>query len=148
MFDPNQFLTMEVTEANSTEYVPVPVGVYTAVIEKAEVRQWQKKDDPSISGLALDVTWIIDDAGVKEALQRDKVTVRQGIMLDLTESGTLDMGKGKNVNLGKLRAATDLNEPGKPFSFNHLPGRVGKVSVKHDIVNNAPQAKVDAVAHP
>ncbi len=147
MFDPSQFLDMQVAEANSTESIPVPVGVFTAVIEKVDVRQWAKKDDPSVSGLALDVIWIIDDANVKEALGRDKVTVKQGIMLDLAESGTLDTSKGKNVNLGRLRAALDLNVAGQPFSFNMLPGRVGKVSIKHEIYKGAPMANVDAVAH-
>lgn len=146
MFDPNAFLDMQVTETNDTKVIPVPVGEFVAVADKVDCRQWQSKADPSKSGLTLDITWLIDDAGVKETLGRDKVTVRQGIMLDLTESGGLDMGKGRNVGLGKLREGLNLNQPGQPFSFSMIPGRVVKVSVSHRIDGENIYAEVKGVA--
>lgn len=146
MFDPNAFLDMQVTENNDTKTIPVPVGEFTAVASKVDCRQWQSKNDPSMSGLTLDITWDIDDAGVKEALGRDKVIVRQGIMLDLTESGGLDMGKGRNIDLGKLREGLNLNQPGQPFSFSMIPGRVAKVVVSHRIDGENIYAKVKGVA--
>lgn len=146
MFDPNQFLNMTVEEANSTEFIPVPVGDFAAQVDKVELRPWAKKDDPSVAGLALDLTWDIQDASVKELMGRDKVTVKQSIMLDLTESGGLDMGKGRNVGLGRVRAATGLNAPGQPFSFLMLQGRMAKVHVAHEIYKGAPMHKIDAVA--
>ena len=130
MFSPEQFLDMQVTESNSTELIPIPIGDYLAIADKVEVKQWAKKDDPSVSGLKLQITWAIDDQAVKELLGRDKVTIRQDIMLDLTDGGTLDMGKGRNVGLGRLREAVDLNIPGQAFSFTMIPGRMAKVSVK------------------
>lgn len=130
-FDPNAFLNLTITEANSTQSVPVPVGEYTAVIEKVEPRTWQSRDDASKSGVALDVFYSIDDSNVKALLGRDKITVKQGIMLDLTDGGGLDMGKGRNISLGRLRDATGLNVPGQPFSFAQLPGRAVRVRVKH-----------------
>ncbi|UOF77844.1 hypothetical protein [Bacteriophage sp.] len=131
-FDPSSFLHATTTESNDTQLVPVPEGEYIAIAEKVDMRQWKKKDDPSATGLALDITWNIDDAGVKAALGREKVTVRQGIMLDVTDDGTgLDMGKGKNVGLGKLREALDLNQPGRPFAPSMIEGRMCKVQVKH-----------------
>ena len=105
MFSPEQFLDMQVTDANDTKVIPVPVGEYTGFVEEVKVRQWQSKKDPSMAGLALDIQWNIDDDGVKQLLGREKVTVKQGVMLDLTESGGLDMGKGKNLGLGRLREA-------------------------------------------
>lgn len=146
MFSPEQFLDMQVTESNDTKSIPVPVGEYTAVIEEVKVRQWQSKKDPSMSGLTLDVKWSVDDSAVKELLGRDKVTVNQGIMLDLTDSGGLDMGKGRNVGLGRLREALGLNAPGQPFSFMMLSGRVGKVSVSHRIDGENIFAEVKGVA--
>lgn len=146
MFNPDQFLDMQVTDANDTKLVPVPADEYTAVCEKVEVRQWQSKKDPSVSGLTLDVTWAIDNQSVKELLGRDKVTVRQGVMLDLTDSGGLDMSKGKNVGLGRLREAVDLNQPGQPFAFNMLPGRVVKIKVDHRIDGENIYAEVKGVA--
>lgn len=146
MFSPEQFLDMQVTESNDTKTIPVPVGEYTAVIEEVKVRQWQSKKDPSQSGMTLDVKWSIDDAAVKELLGRDKVTVTQGIMLDLTDSGGLDMGKGRNIGLGRLREALGLNAPGQPFSFMMLSGRVGKVSVSHRIDGENIFSEVKGVA--
>lgn len=146
MFSPEQFLDMQVTESNDTKTIPVPVGEYTAVAEEVKCRQWQSKKDPSMSGLTLDIKWSIDAPAVKELLGRDKVTVNQGIMLDLTDSGGLDMGKGRNVGLGRLREALGLNAPGQPFSFMMVSGRVAKISVNHRIDGENIYAEVKGVA--
>lgn len=131
-FDPKAFLDMTYNEANDTKRIPVPAGEHVAIITKVDTRTWQGREDPSKSGIALDVTYEIDSPQVKEALGRDKVTVTQGIMLDLTAEGMLDNGKGKNVDLGKLREATGLNVAGQPFGFRMLEGKVVKVLVVHD----------------
>ena len=149
MFDPASFIDQEIVGENSTFTVPVPVGDYMAIAEKVDVRQWTGKQDTTKSGLTLEVFWSIDDQGVKDMLGRDKVTVKQGIMLDLTEEGGLDMGKGKNVGLGKLRAALDLNNAGQAFSFNQIPGRMARVKVEHrpnDTNPESPYAEVKMVA--
>jgi hypothetical protein len=146
MFNPEQFLELQVTDANSTKSTPCPVGEYIAIVESVKARQWTKKDDPSIGGMAVDIVWSIDDAGVKQALERDKVNVKQGIMLDLTETGGIDTGKGKNVGLGRLREACGLNEPGRPFAFSMLTGRMAKVRIKHRVDGDNIYGEVDAVA--
>jgi hypothetical protein len=146
MFNPDQFLDMQVTDPNDTKTIPVPVGEYTAVIEEVKCRQWQSKKDLSVSGLTLDILWSVDDSAVKELLGRDKVTVKQGIMLDLTDAGGLDMGKGRNIGLGRLREALGLNTPGQPFSFSMIAGRVAKVSVSHRIDGENIYAEVKGVA--
>lgn len=146
MFDVNQFLDMQITESNDTKTVPVPVGEYTAVVEEVKCRQWQSKADPSKSGLTLDVIWAIDDQPVKDLLGRDKVTVKQGIMLDMTEAGGLDMGKGRNVGLGRLREALNLNVPGQPFAFSMLVGRLAKISVSHRLEGENIYVDVKGVA--
>lgn len=130
-FDPAQFLDMQMTESNDTVLRPVPVGEYVAVCTKVDVRPWQGKEDPTKSGMALDVLWEIDDAALQEELGR-KPTVKQGIMLDMNKTQTgFDMGKGMNVGLGRLREALGKNTPGMPFTFSMLPGNVAKVSVTH-----------------
>mgnify|MGYP006373107531 FL=1 len=146
MFSPDQFLDMQVTESNDTKLVPIPVGEYVAVVSEVKARPWTGKSDPSKSGIALDVQWDIDDAGVKQLLGRDKVTVKQGVMLDMTESGGLDMGKGKNVGLGRLREACGLNQPGQPFSATMLTGRVAKVKVEHRVDGENIYSEVKQVA--
>ena len=151
MFDANSFLETSVDQSNDTVSIPVPVGEYLAIAEKIEARPWQSKSDPSKAGMALDILWNIDDANVKALLGRDKVTVKQGIMLDVTPEGGLDMGKGKNINLGRLREACNLNVPGRPFSFRMVEGQMAKVKVTHRLDPNKPDviyAEIGAVAKP
>ena len=145
-FDPAKFAERTYTEANDTKRTPIPAGEYIALIEATKISTWTKKDDPTKSGLRLDVTWSIDDAGVKALLGRDKVTTIQGIMLDLTEDGEdLDMGKGRNVDLGKLREATGLNNPGQAFAFSQFPGRLAKIMISHRVDGDTIRADVKSV---
>lgn len=149
MFDASQFLDSQFNESNDTVSIPCPVGEYTAMAEKVDCRQWSKKDDPTVTGVTLDIQWKIEDENVKALLGRDSIIVKQGIMLDLNQSGGLDMSKGRNIQLGRLRAALDLNTPGSPFSFNMIPGRMAKVSVQHEADRNDPEviyARVKGVA--
>lgn len=131
MFNPDQFLEAVITDANSTSSLPVPVGEYIAVVKTIKAREWKGKNDPTQGGMILDVTWSIDDENVKAAMDRKEVTCRQSIMLDMSESGGLDISKGKNVGLGRLREALGLNVPGQPFKFDMIVGRPAKVSVAH-----------------
>lgn len=146
MFDANSFLNMSTTEANDTKLVPVPEGEYTAIATEVKADTWQSKADPSKAGLKLLVTWDIDSPDLKQELGRDKITVRQDIMLDTTESGGLDMGKGRNIGLGKLREAVGLNVPGQAFAPSMIQGRAAKVLVKHRVVDDNIYAEVKAVA--
>lgn len=128
-FDPSSLLETTFVEANDTKLIPIPEAEYLAVIEDSKINTWQSKDGAN-SGLRLDVNYMIDDQAAKDATGREKLSVRQGIMLDLTEDGkSLDMGKGKNVALGRLREAAGLNVPGQPFAIQMLPGRLVKIRV-------------------
>lgn len=146
VFDPQAFMNSQVQGANDTQFKPCPAGEYPAVIDSATPRQWTSKKDPSKSGVAVDVAWSIDSGAVLSELGRDKVVVTQGVMLDLTPAGGLDIGTGKNINLGRLREAIGLNDASQPFAFNMLVGKVARVKVEHEVYNNAPFAKVTAVA--
>lgn len=146
MFSVENFLDQQFDQANDTVSQPVPAGEFPAIIDKVECKQWASKADPSKAGLKLAITWLIDDGSVKELLGRDKVTVRQDIMLDMTDAGGLDMGKGRNISLGRLREATGLNTQGQPFSFAMLTGRCAKVKVDHRIADDKIYAEVKGVA--
>jgi len=143
-FDPQSFLDASITEANDTKVIPVPVGEYLGVIEKVTPRQWQSKDGTQ-SGIAIDIIWLIEDQDVKTFLGRDEVKCKQGIMFDMLPSGALDMSKGKNIGLGRLREAVGMNKPGQAFSFQSLPGLSAKVSVKHRLVEDDTFAEVKGV---
>jgi hypothetical protein len=54
-------------------------------------------------------------------------------MLDINDAGNLDMSKGRNVQLGRLREALGLNTPGQAFSFQMIPGRAAKILVKQRV---------------
>jgi hypothetical protein len=144
-FDPSTFLDVTINEANSTSSTPVPEGEYTAVAGEPAIREWRSQAKGT-SGLALDIPWTIDDSRVKEITGRDTNVVKQGLMLDTTESGALATGKGQNVGLGRLREALDLNSPGKPFSFRMIQGQVARVSVKHRVDGDQIFADVKGVA--
>lgn len=145
MFNPDTFLAQTIDQANDTKVVPCPPGEFTAFIKDFKARPWTSKKDPSMSGVALDVTWTVDSAEVKTLLDRDEVTVKQGIMLDMTEQGSLDMGKGKNVGLGRLREALGLNVPGQAFSFAMLTGQAAKITVTHRVDGEDVYAEVKMV---
>ena len=119
-FDPNNFLNDQVEGAMSTSQAPIPEGEYLAVIDSGDkgvaVRQTAKGQT------ILDILWEIQDGNLAEALGRQTVTVRQSIFLDVTPSGTLDRSKGRNVALGKLRAALNQNDPTRPWSLGNLKG--------------------------
>jgi hypothetical protein len=131
-FDAQSFLDSSVSGSNDTKVIPVPVGEYMGIISKVAPRQWQSKDGTQ-SGVALDIFWLIEDANVKQYLNREEVLVKQGLMLDLTDTGALDMTKGKNIGLGRLREAIGKNDANEQFSFAMLPGMSAKVVVSHRV---------------
>lgn len=130
-FDPNTFLADTVTGANDTKYIPVPQGEYPAIIKSVAARQMASKSDTSKQVTVADIVYEIDDATVKQVTGLDNPTVRQSVFLDLTPQGKLDMSKGKNISLGKLREALGLNDASRAFSFADLPGRAAIVAVEH-----------------
>jgi len=148
-FDANDFLNATINDSNDTKLIAPPENMsgegYMILAEKVDVQSWQKRDDPSKGGLRLDIQWEIQDEGVKSFCGRDKILCKQGIMLDLTDSGQLDMGKGKNIGLGKLREALGLNNPGQPFSFSMIQGRLAKGFVAHRVVGDAVYAEIKRV---
>lgn len=131
MFNPEQFMTTNYSDANSTKVIPVPEGEYPAQIKKVDFRQFDK-DDNTTSTLC-EVTWEPQDLSgtIKAATGREVTSVRQSLWLDLTPQGNLDFGEGKNIGLGRLREAVGQNRPGQPWNFSSLIGGSGRVLVSH-----------------
>lgn len=144
-FDPQTFLNATYEEALDTKVVPCPVGEYLAIADKVDVRSWSAKDGSS-SGVKLVILWDIQDDNVKQLLGRDKVIVPQEQMLDLTDTGALDFGKGKNVGLGRIREALGLNAPGQPFSFGMIQGQMAKTMVSHRAAGEDLYAEIKKIA--
>lgn len=148
-FDMEQFMNTTLEGVNSTEVPQLQPGEYIGVLGKPKGDEIQGRKDPSKTYLKLSVPVSIDvPADQRETVGRDKTTVTYDLMLDRTPSGGIDMGQGKNVGLGRLREATDLNKPGTSFSFAMLEGRPVKVRIEHELYNGKAFAKVRAVSKP
>lgn len=138
-FDPDAFMNSSTTDANDTKFVPVPEGEFPGVV--AEVAPRKAGDKP-----VLEVKWKIDSDEVRTATGLADPTVRQTIWLDLTEQGGLDMGKGKNVGLGKLREALGQNKAGAPWSPGMLMGQVAMLKIGHRAGKEAGEVFADVKA--
>lgn len=148
-FDPKLFKSMTFTGSNSTESIPIPVGDHLFTITKVDITSWQSRDGAS-SGLKLLCTFETEDAEIAQITGRAKSQVRYEAMLDLLPGGQgLDMGKGMNVKLGRLREATGLNDASRPFAFDMLLGHTVLATIGHRITDTGTQvAEAKAVAAP
>lgn len=143
-FDPDLFMQETVDGSNDTVYPTIPAGEYLGVIDDVKIRRTEKDGKYFYP---TDVTWTLVNPPQKvlDDLGRDKATVRQSVFLDLTDSGSIDLGKGKNIQLGRLREALDLN--GSGFTLGKLKGAGPaklQVSLKPD-KDNVPRNNVTAV---
>lgn len=137
MFNPDDFKKGTTQEQGSTVIVPCPVGEWPARIDKVDFRQASGRKNPNEIYTFCDITYEVDSAEVRQVCDREKVTVRQSMIVDLTEDGQgLDMGKGKNVSLNRVRDAVGQNVAGQPWSPGMLEGKICKVAVKHRADDN------------
>jgi hypothetical protein len=126
VFNPETFMDATVTAPNSTKVEGVPPGEYQAVIDD------EIKPPKVVTGkngdtyVFFEVPFLIQDEALKAKLGRDKLQVRHTIRLDIDEQGALDMSKGKNVGLGRLREALGMNDG--PFNPRAIAGK-GPVTV-------------------
>ena len=136
-FDPNTFMQQNVDQPLETEFVLVPAGEYVATIDDFTNEAFERIDFDYKKGpragtpgtmTKLTLPFIIQDENVKAEMARDKVVVFKQLILDLDESGGLDFGKNRNIDLGRIRAAVGQNDPG-PWSISKLRG-AGPVMVK------------------
>ena len=126
-FDAESFLDVEVEGSNTTEYTPVPeMDDALSLIKDVSAAQ-SSKDDKVYT--RLNVVYIIQEEEAQEATKLEEPTVRQTIFLDMTDDGRIDMSEGKNIQLGRLRAACGLNEGA--FSFRQLQGQNVRTRIKH-----------------
>lgn len=152
MFDPDSFLSSQ-TEQASVKRPPLAAGRdFIGTIKEIKGRRWTGKEDPTKSGIAFDVTVEFDlnqDPAEKARLGGglEKVLITDGIMISVTEDGkSIDYSPGKNPRLRQYREATQLNQPGVPFSPLMMKGRVVRCKIKHEPYQGDIYDKIDAVA--
>jgi len=145
-FDPNAFLDATITEP-TVKRSPLPAGQdFVGTIGAVKMRTWQGKADPTKSGIVADVPIVIDLSAYPDQKSTATVTLTDGIMLDLTDGGMIDNGKGKNGKLRRYREALDMNKPGDTFSFRAMEGRLIKVKISHRTYEGDIFDQVDSVA--
>lgn len=120
-FDVSVYENAVIEGANETKYIPIPDGWYQGLCDQVRVKVVKTKDgEKPVLEVMHQATNASDE--LKKLLNRDKVTVRQDMWLDVTEQGAIAMGPNQNINLGKMREAVGLNDPRKKFSFKMLEG--------------------------
>lgn len=133
----------------------LPVGDYIGVIAEFDreksFKSGTQKADSTKKWSAINVRIDVDLTQYPDAMaavNQEKVSLFDMVMLDLTPSGTLDYATGKNNRLRRYREALGQNTPGVPWAPTHMQGRPIKIKIKHDIYMDEPQARVDAVSAP
>ena len=152
MFDPQSFLDAQITEV-SVKRPPLTAGIeIIGVITEVAARTWTGKKDPSQSGLAIDVKVEYDLKGSYPAeaakTGADKLILSDSIMLNLTDSGAIDLAPGKNARLRQYRDALDMNKAGEVFAFRAMVGRPIRTKIKHVPYNGDILDNIDTVAKP
>lgn len=144
-FNPDTFLSTQYSDQLETRRQPVPEGEYAAVIDDVKLREVNFRNGGK--GIGIDVFCRIEgDATVKEATGQDTAILRYSFLMDVKDDGSLDFSKGKNLRLGRLRAAVGQNTAGRPWSFNDLKGNPLKVRVKHRADDNDTSIVYDEVS--
>jgi len=106
-FNPDTFLDTSVETPFETVRTTVPAkDGYTGQIDDVKVRIVESKQG---TRAILDVFWELIDDELKQALNLNKVIVRQSIFLDFDETGKLAKGVNQNIVLGQVRDAAKQN---------------------------------------
>lgn len=153
-FNVDAFAQGQFEGANDTRYLRVEPKEYQAVIEgpfgekgKSGINHIQDK-----GYVILNLMWRPNDMEQCAKLGLEQMPlIRQSIFLDVTPSGSLDMGPFKNSDLGRVREALGLNTEGQRWAFSDFVGRPAKIKVEHkpnekDPAN--PHQNVTAVTKP
>lgn len=134
LFDTDNFLSGSAGGTLSTERTLIPANTYP----NASIKDLTVKTGTIANGerageawVRLNVVWQIDSQELRDSLSRANVLITQGFMLDVTESGELDTGKGKNIRLGKLKKALGMND-GETKWMDFI-GKYATIQVGHGV---------------
>lgn len=136
MFDVNQFLSGSTDAPMATRPEKPKEGTYLARVSQVENpdevgTKWIQPPEGNRTWIKLSIPFDVYDPTLLESMGRKQpIKVWSDWRLDIDEnSGGAATGAGKNIDLGRLRAALGQNSPGVPWTFNQLFG-AGPVKVK------------------
>jgi len=146
-FDPNAFM-QSAADPMPTQMNVCPEGEYPFMIDSdpksvavKNIKGVGKESGKPYDFYQMEITCLLADEAVKAKLNRAKVTVRFRVNLDIDGGGKLEQGEGRNVGLGRLRAALGQNTPGwKPQDLLGAGPFIGKV--EHTTVKDATYADI------
>lgn len=134
-FDPKKFMEAPLNEG-SVVATPCPEGEWEAQIvpfsgdEEVSFEEFTSNKNGK-TYTKMTVMLEITNPEVTSVTGREPTRVRYQTFLDLTDSGSLDMGNGKNLGLNRLRDAVGLNKSG--FRFSDLMGKSLIANVTHRV---------------
>ena len=147
VFDPETFLDATLPGSNSTKRELIPMGVYKAYVSKLEVKNGIVNKEGENYGkpwVALNIQWSIEDQPINNVLEQKRVVIFDSCFLDLDDDGRPAMGKGKNVQLGRIREATGTNSG--PVQFRALEGKPATLNLIHEPYKEDMQVRVKSYA--
>lgn len=147
-FSPDIFLQTNYQETTSTVASLLPKDTYVGIIKDLVPRQVQGTKDTTKWYLFMDFNVEIGTpAALKEELGRDISKIRHSVGVELIEgSNAIDMGKGKNVQLGRIRDAAGQNVSGQAWAPGMLNGAMVKVDVTQEPSDKDPLIKYNRIA--
>ena len=140
-FDPDNFMQSAAVESQlDTSIPPIPAGDYQAQIEdkggvKLNVSQFAGTQDPSKTFTVLEIPFVIVGTGDDTI---DGRAAKYKVFLDIDGSGGLDVSKGQNIGLGRLRDAVSQNT-GDAWTIPMLMGASCMVKIGHTPDKNDPE---------
>jgi hypothetical protein len=132
MFDPNQFLSSNTTEAGKRR-PPIPEGDYHGTLGEGKFRTQQGVKDPSKSFIFFDIPVDIDlttNPKVRDLVGQDMVRLTYSTFADFNSSG-LDWSPGKNRGITAIRESVGQNVAGKGWNPLMLTGHRVTVKIAH-----------------
>ncbi len=152
-FDPSAYLDAPLNKPLERR-PPVPnTQDYVSIIQSVDARTWQSKDKYDEvtgqlkSGLVFDVVHQIDLPEAVQAIVGIKqLTLKDGIMVDLTRDGAIDESIGKNNRLRQYREALDMNKPGEVFRPRQMVSKLVKVRLRYEEYQGQMMEKVGSLS--
>ena len=118
-FDLQQFTDTAYEDAFESEYTLIPEGEYVVNITDLEAKPGALEDQKSVM---LTLKLSVNDDAVKQLMSRDPYIWNYVVFCDVNDDWQLVYGKNQNLELGRIRKALRMNNPGKPFSIANLIG--------------------------
>lgn len=109
MFDADSLLQTQVEGSLDTSRKPIrEMEEAQMVIKSVGLKLTGKNSEYTV----LDLVFIVDEQDARDDTGMTEPQIKHGVFLDIDDSGMIDMAEGKNIDLGRLRAACGQNDGG------------------------------------